>query len=276
MKLTTIEAKTLPKAWFLTVVSVGTAVTCLLLAGCGIPISEYETLQEECEALQEENKRLQEESTRLEEKGTRMQEDLVKVQSELTLATRTLSGLGVTVRSNKDMGYRDLELGKPLSDNFSAGNPTWKQLTDFLHRDQTDRHAYTEDIYDCSQYAQDFHDNAERAGIRAAYVILDFGLGYVGHALNAVITTDYGLVYVDCSGLDSIAYVRKNRIYRALEPEEIESRNYNNDSWWQSLEYWEYYHLKKQGIGYPYLTLYCLPSNPVPCFCVTKTITIYW
>jgi hypothetical protein len=54
------------------------------------------------------------------------------------------------------------------------------------------------------------HNNAEKAGIRCAYVSLDmvgysdpYNLGIAsdaGHACNAFETTDRGLVYIDCTG----------------------------------------------------------------------------
>ena len=44
------------------------------------------------------------------------------------------------------------------------------------------------------------HNNAERAGIKAAWVGIDFEGNSRGHAINAFETTDKGLVYIDCTG----------------------------------------------------------------------------
>jgi hypothetical protein len=56
----------------------------------------------------------------------------------------------------------------------------------------------------CADYAERLHNNAEKAGIRAAYVIVEFSTNQTfaspfgsSHALNAFRTTDRGLVFVD-------------------------------------------------------------------------------
>jgi hypothetical protein len=121
-----------------------------------------------------------------------------------------------------------------LINNTSAQNPTYSQLLDFLSSDKTDlypfqttlapissRHGNLENYVDleymqeiiagtaqpnaprvCSDYAQLLHNNAERAGIRCAFVSVALNSPLFNHALNAFETSDKGLIYVDDSGTD--------------------------------------------------------------------------
>ena len=52
----------------------------------------------------------------------------------------------------------------------------------------------------CSDFAEDVHNNAKAAGIKAAWVSIAFEGNDEGHACNAFETTDRGLVYIDCTG----------------------------------------------------------------------------
>jgi hypothetical protein len=95
--------------------------------------------------------------------------------------------------------------GKPimLIDNPDAVNPTYAELVAFVEQDTTDTNDYFIDPsigYVCADFAEDVHNNAEAAGIRAASVSVEFEEGGEGHALNAFDTTDRGLVYIDCTG----------------------------------------------------------------------------
>jgi len=133
----------------------------------------------------------------------------------------------------------------------------------FLSQDQTEKHLYIKDVYDCSQFSRDVHNNAEAAGIRAAEVHVKFKYEDVGHALNAFITTDRGLVYVDCTGateikafliafyeqfyglsieLDNIAYVKAGKEYGVVSIDRATSPEYSyyeqigkTLSWWEPL-----------------------------------------
>ena len=89
-----------------------------------------------------------------------------------------------------------------LVDNADAVNPTYDQLLSFLKMDMTDKHPYTSGSYICADFAETLHNNAEKAGIRAAYVSVN-----INHALNAFETTDKGVIYIDDGGLDTIAHV---------------------------------------------------------------------
>jgi hypothetical protein len=95
--------------------------------------------------------------------------------------------------------------GEPilLVDNPNAVNPTYAELVAFIQQDTTDSNDYFVHPligYVCADFAEDVHNSAEAAGIRAASVSVDFEEGGQGHALNAFDTIDRGLVYIDCTG----------------------------------------------------------------------------
>ncbi len=91
-----------------------------------------------------------------------------------------------------------------LVNNPDATDPTWNRLKEFLARDDTDKQTYCPNSFVCADFAEMLHNNAEAAGIRAAYVTIILGPSPYypmsgGHALNAFRTTDNGLVYIDCT-----------------------------------------------------------------------------
>jgi ribosomal protein L37AE/L43A len=92
-----------------------------------------------------------------------------------------------------------------LQNNPDATNHSWGELKEFLLKDSTDSKSYDFDTFVCADFAEMLHNNAEAAGIRAAFVSIFLGpCSYWpssgGHALNAFETTDRGLVYIDCTG----------------------------------------------------------------------------
>ncbi len=96
--------------------------------------------------------------------------------------------------------------GQPITlvSNPSAVDPTFAQLQSFLLADKTDENTYVPGAYVCANYARDVYNNAEKAGIRAAFVGIEFQGISEGHALNAFMTTDKGLVFIDCTGLEAL------------------------------------------------------------------------
>ncbi|MFC1866112.1 hypothetical protein ACFLYB_05320 [Chloroflexota bacterium] len=119
-----------------------------------------------------------------------------------------------------------------LINNRKAKNPTYQQLLDFLRSDETDKYPYQDVnipmgsyfgsaeshvdlnsimlIIDgieeakpprlCSDFAENLHNNAEMAGIRAGYVSLDLTGSNFGHACNIFETIDRGIIYIDDTG----------------------------------------------------------------------------
>jgi hypothetical protein len=129
-----------------------------------------------------------------------------------------------------------------LIDNESATNPTYDELVEFIHEDETDKILYVYDEYMCADFAKELHDNAEEKGIRAGFVFIGFENKIIGHAINCFNTSDRGLVFVDCCGTteivindnyDKIAYVELGKEYGMV------SMQYTNDT------SYEYYDLRK-------------------------------
>ncbi len=147
---------------------------------------------------------------------------LASTQAELSLYKETL---GINVFSGEQPPYKKGGLGEMnLISNPIATNPTWRELKAFLLADPTDDKHYWENIFDCGNFAEMLHNNAEAVGIKSAFVAVFFRDAKIGHALNAFKTADKGLVYVDCTGdqlfirrtsmeWDKIAYVVKGKEY---------------------------------------------------------------
>lgn len=173
------------------------------------------------------------------------EQDLTSAQQELRSAKLTISSLESELELYKDtwgsVVSSDVEppfQGADIVNYDTASNPTWAKLLDFLLKDETDEKDYVTGFYMCGDYARDVHNNAERAGIRAAYVAIEFSNSY--HALNAFKTTDRGLVFIDCTGLetwqpgpsnrDKIVNVRLGRSYvaKSLFPESGWSKSWEN------------------------------------------------
>ncbi|MGA3094310.1 MAG: hypothetical protein ABSD79_02870 [Dehalococcoidales bacterium] len=166
----------------------------------------------------------------MQEDMTTLRDSLSGSQQQLAIAQETLDGLGITVAASKECD--DVE----LIDNLEAQNPTWSQLMSFIADDKTEQNEYIKNVYDCSQFSRDVHNNAEAAGIRAAEVQVSFKNMEAGHALNAFITTDYGLVYIDCTTPpDTVVRVKLDKTYRGLEIYSVAGKNTRNDAWWDSL-----------------------------------------
>ena len=90
-----------------------------------------------------------------------------------------------------------------LINNPDATNPTYAMLVAFIVANSVDTNTYFEGgpkAYVCSDFAEDMHNDAEAAGIRAAWVSIDLQGEDEGHALNLFETSDRGLVYIDCTG----------------------------------------------------------------------------
>jgi len=133
--------------------------------------------------------------------------------------------------------------GEPIEliDNPAATNPTYAELLAFIKKDQTDKYSYIfgppKVAYTCGDFAEDVHNNAEAAGIRAAWVGIDIYGNTEGHALNAFETTDMGLVFIDTTGeglwresssdrdsWDKQAYVRIGEAYQVADVDSPKSR----------------------------------------------------
>ncbi len=166
-------------------------------------------------------------------------------------------------------------VGSPtIKNNPIATNPTWGELKAFLLSDPTDDEYYSLGSFNCVSFAEMLHNNAEDAGIKSAFVAINFEDEPVGHAINAFKTTNRGLVYVDCTGgtfeerleeklyhlsieRDRIAYVKKNRKYGVLSMHTFISPEYSY--------YEECYEVSKEVLRY-----WWVPGD------IVESIEMYW
>ena len=128
-----------------------------------------------------------------------------------------------------------------LINNPNATNPTYAELVAFIKADTTDTNDYVLEGYEayvCSDFAEDVHNNAEAAGIRAAFVSMYFEGKDKGHALDAFETTDRGLVYICCTGgglwgesarssWDKVAYVEIGKELGVIDIVKADSLSYS-------------------------------------------------
>ena len=174
-------------------------VLSLMLSGCtaGVSQEDYDALVAERDAAQAQMGDL----TAVQAQVATLQDDLTEAQAQI----QTLQSAYDKAKSNLlEMG------GQP-----ALKNPSWAELKEFLELDDTDKLTYDKDSFDCTGFAITFRDHARANGIRCAFVEIDYA-GGTGHALNAFETTDKGLVYVDTTEKDKIAYVKVNQSYGAI------------------------------------------------------------
>jgi hypothetical protein len=122
----------------------------------------------------------------------------------------------------------------------------------FIKADATDTRDYIEDgeqAFVCADFAEQVHNNAEAAGIRAGWVGIRFEGTGEGHAINAFETTDRGLIYIDCTNgrdieeengdiksWDTVAYIETGEKYGLLSIDRVTESGYD----YYSLQY-EFY-----------------------------------
>ena len=165
----------------------------------------------------------------------------VLIFASLALSSCRAAGLLLTENGEIECGGD----GKAiiLDNNPAAVNPTFDELIAFIKSDPTDTREYIADgpdAYVCADFAEEVHNNAERSGIRAAWVGITFENTEEGHAINAFETTDKGLVFIDCTSgdktcdvdniaesWDNIAYVRIGSKYGVIHIDHAASLGYN-------------------------------------------------
>lgn len=171
-------------------------VLALILAiGCKDYKSQLDNLQSQYDSLSSQYEAISSENQLLQDQVDNLQRDLQKAQEELKLYQDS----GISVYSNEQpLVTKNWAMDEVvIINNMIAHNPTWDELMIFLEQDDTDSRLYGPLL--CGGFAELVHNNAEKAGISAAFVAIDFEEG-VGHALNAFNTIDRGLVYIDCTG----------------------------------------------------------------------------
>ncbi len=119
-------------------------------------------------------------------------------------------------------------------------NPAWSELKGLLAQDDTDMLPYHKDSFDCADFAITLRDRMWKYGVRCAYVEVSFSEGE-GHALNAFETTDNGLIYVDNTRADQIAYAELNQPYGTIHLDGVKFKyiacSGSPSEFWTSLTY---------------------------------------
>ena len=87
-----------------------------------------------------------------------------------------------------------------LMENPDAHDPTYRELLDFLSRDNTVKNKYDNPNFTCADFAVELQNHAESQDIRCGYTGLNFEGKTTGHAIDVFDTVDDGLVYVDTTG----------------------------------------------------------------------------
>jgi len=133
--------------------------------------------------------------------GNEAVSDEMRFNTSLPGANGEIAAVKVSFKGSDIVGGN----GQPilLLNNEEAVDVTWEYLKQFLLDDQTDEYLFEDGYFTCGDFAEKLHNNAEKAGIKAAFVCLDFsgGSAVIDHASNAFYTTDLGLVvYIDDTG----------------------------------------------------------------------------
>ena len=183
----------------------------------------------------------------------RMVEQRRSIYRALTITTAVLLLVSLAFSSCQAAGLLLTENGEIecggdgkaiiLDNNPAATDPTFDELIAFVRSDPTDTRDYIADgskAYVCADFAEEVHNNAERMGIRAAWVGITFENTVEGHAINAFNTTDKGLVYIDCTSggktqsgdsitdsWDTVAYIQTGSKYGVIHIDRAESLGYN-------------------------------------------------
>ncbi len=79
---------------------------------------------------------------------------------------------------------------------------SYDQLINFISQDDTADATYTMPTYTCGDFAAHLFNDSQAMGIKSGIVSVAFQGNMTGHAFNVFPTTDKGLVYVDCTGIN--------------------------------------------------------------------------
>ncbi len=201
------------------------------LPSCAPVVSpeEYNTLQSRLDNAQYEIDALKANLAALQDNYENLQADYEGLQGDY----EGLQDDYVKLRADYESSLERLE-------QSTLKNPTWSELRNLLEQDDTDTLTYLENSFDCTGFAITLRDHAWRYSIRGAYVEVGFS-GKEGHALNAFETTDKGLIYVDNTEADQIAYVEINQPYGTIHLEGVRFEyiacSGSPDEFWGSLDY---------------------------------------
>jgi hypothetical protein len=97
--------------------------------------------------------------------------------------------------SGYDAGYNNGVIAG-IGTGYDLRDPTYSEMKRFLKLDDTDKNAYIEGSYTCTDYAAALNNNAEQAGYNAAYAYIEYSDG-TGHSIDAFQTVDKGLIFIE-------------------------------------------------------------------------------
>ncbi len=208
-------------------------ITIMGLAAC-TPLIQTGTSPEQQQQINQltgQVNELQNNYTALEAK---YQTDMAGAQTQIGELNSNLASL----QSNYDaleQSYNNL-----LNGSSGLRNPSWAEVKAFITQDATDKILYNINTFACSGYAILIRDHARQLGFRSAYIQLEFP-GSAGHVLNAFQTTDYGLVYIDCTSSDKVGYVVSGQEYGNIDANAVKTEYISCDGspgdFWQPLVY---------------------------------------
>jgi len=122
--------------------------------------------------------------------------------------------------AGKDEGYQS-GMAAGTADGQKASvdlhDPSYKELMTFIAADKTDAKKYNAQTYNCFDYSADVNNNAETAGIRCAFVTIDYPQS-PGHAIVAFETTDKGLIYIEPQSDSPVNLTVGKRYYQCVVP----------------------------------------------------------
>ena len=108
------------------------------------------------------------------------------------------SGPATFAPTSSKIAKADGTLVKLLNSTTAHDPESLEQIYNFLRRDRTDELPYEPGRFVCADFAERLHNQAEAAGLRCAYVTLDFASGEM-HASNAFRLRNGTMVFVDCT-----------------------------------------------------------------------------
>lgn len=164
---------------------------------CKLQGQEIESLRTEVVSQSQEVESLQEEVANQEQSITSLQGKVTDQQQIIEYLEEKLAGALPYAKADASPII--------LQNNYgNVHNPTWAELVSFLESDNTESIWYDYASFVCGDFAERVHNNAEKAGIRAGIAIIYFAGELFPHALNVFYTTDYGLVYIDCTASEPV------------------------------------------------------------------------
>jgi uncharacterized coiled-coil protein SlyX len=203
------------------------AMLALLLVGAAAGYGlGYMTLKDEVSSLSSELAEAQETISRYEEEIAALRAQVSDLEGERGILKEEITELRWMLNETNEYVTRlqaEYEVLLTVLKNRTLRNPMWDELKTFLMMDETDEMEYKPGVFDCTGFAIKLRDNAGMLGLRCAFVEIEFAEGG-GHALNAFLTVDRGLIYVDVVEKDAVAYVQVGQPYGMIDLEAVRYR----------------------------------------------------